>query len=113
MILFLPLTKAGEVGGWDPVSGSPSTISREGSGRQGASSDSREATQHALVLSRKQVPGRWAEWLLSPHATFVGFEMRTAELRGHTDKGWKDGVMRAAALWVYRRYSHQEDLLFL
>lgn len=45
-----------------------------------------------------------------------GFSLHTPlllELRWHTDKGWKDGVMKAAVLWVYRRYSHQEDLLFL
>lgn len=61
VILFLPLTKAGWWGDWDLVSGSPSTISREGSGRQGATSDSKEATQHALVrqgLSLKEASAR-------------------------------------------------------
>lgn len=48
-------------------------------------------------LSRRPVPGRRGEWLLSSQATFVGFEMTTAELDWHTDKGWKDGVRKAAA----------------
>lgn len=43
------------------------------------------------------MPGRRGEWLLSSQATFVGFEMTTAELDWHTDKGWKDGVRKAAA----------------
>lgn len=59
--LVSPTNKGWGLGGWNLVSGSPNTISRAGAGRQGATSDSKEATQHALVrqhLSLKEASAR-------------------------------------------------------